>query len=154
MIIVVTGGRGVTGRVTNEVQVFHHLDRIHSSTPITTLIEGGQRTYEKNTKKIIGGVDFWAYKWAYSRGVPVITEAAKWDDLSDPCVIAFRPNGSRYNKIAGPKRNALMMEKHKPDLVVAFPGGSGTANAMSEANKRGIPVKEIPYDQCSGNRII
>lgn len=153
MIAVITGGRGVTGRVTNEYQVFLHLDRIHAATPISVIVEGGQRTVDKNTKKIIGGVDFWASRWAYSRGVRCITEPAKWDDFTDPCIIAFRSNGTRYNRVAGPKRNALMMEKHKPDMLVAFPGGSGTANAISEARKRGVPVNEIPYDQCNRKQI-
>ncbi len=149
MRVAITGGRGVTGRVTNEFQVFRHLDLHHAKTPITVIIEGGQRTVEKNTKKIIGGVDFWASKWAYSKGVGLITEPAKWNDFSDPCILAFRPNGTRYNKVAGPKRNALIMDFHKPDILIAFPGGSGTANAIYEAKKRGIPVLEIPYEQCN-----
>lgn len=48
-----------------------------------------------------------------------------------------------YGKGAGPIRNQQMLDEGKPDLVVAFPGESGTADMVRRAKKAGIPVREI-----------
>ena len=39
-----------------------------------------------------------------------------------------------------------MLDEGKPDLVVAFPGGTGTADMIRRAKKAGVEVKEIKYD--------
>jgi len=49
---------------------------------------------------------------------------------------------------AGPLRNQRMIDtEHKPtqpiDLVIAFPGGSGTADMVRRAKAAGIPVREV-----------
>jgi hypothetical protein len=44
---------------------------------------------------------------------------------------------------AGPIRNQRMLDEHKPDLVVAFPGGRGTADMVRRARKSGVEVTEI-----------
>jgi hypothetical protein len=36
-----------------------------------------------------------------------------------------------------------MLMEGKPDLVVAFPGGRGTANMIEQARKAGVEVLEI-----------
>jgi predicted Rossmann-fold nucleotide-binding protein len=36
-----------------------------------------------------------------------------------------------------------MLTKGKPDIVIAFPGGSGTADMICQARKAGVPVEEI-----------
>ena len=36
-----------------------------------------------------------------------------------------------------------MLDKGKPDLVVAFPGGIGTADMVAKARGAGIPVLDI-----------
>lgn len=46
----------------------------------------------------------------------------------------------KFGRSAGPKRNVAMLEEEQPRLVVAFPGGDGTANCVNEARKRDIPV--------------
>jgi len=51
----------------------------------------------------------------------------------------------KYGPSAGPIRNQQMIDEGKPDLVVAFPGGHGTADMVARAKKAGIPVKEISY---------
>lgn len=50
---------------------------------------------------------------------------------------------ARYGKAAGHRRNQRMLDQGKPDLVVAFPGGAGTANMIERAKKAGIEVREI-----------
>ena len=87
-------------------------------TPINTaiLIQGGAP-----------GADSLAVKWANTRNVPVIT---------------FPPNWSRGKK-AGPERNAFMLAEGRPDLVVAFPGGRGTADMVARAEAAGVLVKNV-----------
>lgn len=48
----------------------------------------------------------------------------------------------RHGKSAGPIRNLAMLSL-KPDLVLAFPGGRGTANMVAQAKAVGIRVKAI-----------
>ena len=55
-------------------------------------------------------------------------------------VLAFPANWATHGKAAGPIRNAKMLKEGKPDLVVAFPGGKGTANMIKLAKDAGVPV--------------
>jgi hypothetical protein len=41
---------------------------------------------------------------------------------------------------AGPIRNQRMLVEGKPDLVVAFPGGKGTAGMVTLARNAGVDV--------------
>jgi hypothetical protein len=43
----------------------------------------------------------------------------------------------------GPKRNLKMILDGKPDIVIAFPGHSGTADMVTKANSYNIPVIQI-----------
>lgn len=90
------------------------LEGIHDKTPITLLIEGGAT-----------GADALAGDWAEMRGVPRQTFRADWD---------------LHGKAAGPIRNSKML-KEKPDLVVAFKGGSGTSDMIRKAEVAGITVR-------------
>lgn len=49
----------------------------------------------------------------------------------------------KHGKAAGPIRNKQMLDEGKPDLVVAFPGGSGTKNMIDQATKAGVKVIKI-----------
>jgi hypothetical protein len=40
--------------------------------------------------------------------------------------------------------NQMMIDDHKPNLVVAFPGGRGTAYMVLKARSAGIEVIEVP----------
>jgi len=52
----------------------------------------------------------------------------------------FRADWKKHGKAAGPIRNKQMLDKGKPDLVVAFPGGSGTSNMVKQAREAGVEV--------------
>lgn len=54
----------------------------------------------------------------------------------------YRANWKAYRKQAGIIRNGQMLTQGRPDLVVAFPGGKGTANMVSQARSRLIPIFE------------
>lgn len=44
---------------------------------------------------------------------------------------------------AGPIRNQQMLDEGKPDIVIAFPGGTGTKDMIDKAKKAGKIVIEI-----------
>ena len=46
-------------------------------------------------------------------------------------------------KRAGPHRNRAMLDDFRPDAVIAFPGGSGTADCVTAALERGIEVWRV-----------
>ena len=56
--------------------------------------------------------------------------------------ITFHANWKLYGKRAGPLRNIEMLKEGKPDLVIAFPGGKGTAHMVRIALEAGIEVKD------------
>jgi hypothetical protein len=48
---------------------------------------------------------------------------------------------NKYKKAAGPIRNKLMLELFPTlDLIMAFPGGTGTENMKTQGAKLGIPI--------------
>ena len=55
----------------------------------------------------------------------------------------FPADWAKYGKAAGPIRNQQMIDEGKPDLVIAFRGGRGTADMIRRARKAGIEVREI-----------
>lgn len=82
-----------------------------------TLISGGAR-----------GADKMAERYAIFRGHDVEV---------------FEPDWLTYGNSAGPIRNQQMLDEGKPDLVIAFPGGTGTANMIELAEKAGVKVVRI-----------
>lgn len=88
----------------------------HKAEPITCLIEGGAL-----------GADRFAHRWATDRGIEVERFAADW----------------RMGASAGPIRNKAMLIMGRPALVIAFPGGRGTANMVKQARGFGVTVREI-----------
>jgi hypothetical protein len=71
------------------------------------------------------GADSAAYTWAVKQGIPVKVYSADW---------------KRYGKAAGFIRNTQMLIEGKPDLVIAFPGGIGTAMMCKIAREAGVEV--------------
>jgi hypothetical protein len=123
MKVIICGGRDFTDRG----HAFRTLNKLHAERPITCVIEGAQRTRDKHTREIIGGADYWGMRWAKRNTIPCITVKADWD---------------KHGNAAGPIRNNKMAEM-KPDLVIAFKGGNGTADMVAKAKKAGIEVMEI-----------
>lgn len=75
------------------------------------------------------GADRMAGDYAKSRG---------WD------VAVFQADWTKHGKAAGPIRNRHMLHAFRPDIVVAFPGGRGTADMVAIARKAGVVVHEVP----------
>lgn len=119
MRVLVCGGRDYNDR-----------DHIHNTLcdidakrgPITCIIHGAA-----------SGADSEAMIWVQSRmgrakSVKHAPFVANWRELGNS---------------AGPIRNARMLMEGKPDLVVAFPGGRGTADMVRQAKKAGVEVIDI-----------
>lgn len=56
----------------------------------------------------------------------------------------------RYGKPAGPIRNTEMMMLHKPQKVIVFPGGPGTADMVRKARHEGADIIEIRMTKATG----
>jgi hypothetical protein len=112
--VIICGGRDYDDRRT----LFTTLDRIDLERgPFDVLIHGNAR-----------GADSIADAWAKSHKVPVL---------------AVLPDWQRHGKAAGPVRNRRMITDCAPNLVIAFPGGRGTANMINQARAAKIEVIEI-----------
>lgn len=113
MKVLVCGGRDYAGYS----HVWGVLETIHARTPIDTLIEGGAT-----------GADHWARKWAKCHhGVEIETHPADWQ---------------AHGRAAGPLRNQRMLDVGNPNLVIAFPGGRGTADMVRRAKRAGVKLVE------------
>lgn len=93
------------------------LSRLHAERTIVCIIEGGAR-----------GADWLAAQWAKANRVQHKRFPANW---------------ARDGRRAGPIRNAFMLQLGAPHAVVAFPGGSGTADMINRAKAANVPVWEI-----------
>lgn len=116
MRVLVCGGRDYRDRR----RVFDTLDAVQFVEPITELIHGAAR-----------GADTLADEWAKARGVKRTPVPAKW-----------YPQPGQLDRGAGPKRNRQMLTL-QPDLVVAFPGGTGTADMADISEAAGVLVLKI-----------
>lgn len=110
MKVLITGGRDFD----DIVLLTETLNRLHTDLSFTCLIHGAAK-----------GADRLAGQWAQDNGVEEIACPADW---------------KRHGRGAGPARNKQMLEVHKPDLVVAFPGGKGTSHMVGLAQKAGTRV--------------
>ncbi len=108
------------GRTFNDYEwmneVLSSLTDIHEE-KITTVIHG-----------CASGADTLAGQWARENNIPVVEFPANW---------------SMHGKAAGPIRNKQMLVEGKPDVVVAFPGGVGTANMVRQAKQTKTVVIEL-----------
>jgi YspA, cpYpsA-related SLOG family len=74
------------------------------------------------------GADYLADVYGEKRCIPTTRYPADW---------------SKHGKAAGPIRNQQMLDESRPRLVVAFPGGRGTADMVRRAKAAGVRVREI-----------
>lgn len=79
------------------------------------------------------GADELAWRSAIDLGLDIIVIKAQWE---------------RYGRSAGPRRNCQMLDL-KPVEVIAFhdnlSNSKGTKHCVSEANRRGIPVRLVTH---------
>lgn len=112
--VLVTGGR----RFDDRIAVERTLDTLRRALGIACVIQGGAP-----------GADALAREWAERNGIEVQTYEADWD---------------HEGPAAGPIRNRRMLLLGKPDRVLAFPGGKGTADMVRQAERAGVRVTYAP----------
>jgi hypothetical protein len=117
MRVLVCGGRDYSD-VSN---VNCWLDAIDKDQHITVVISGVDLTNPK-------GADHLAYLWAKRNRREPKDFPADWTKLGHA---------------AGPRRNQQMLEDGKPELVVAFPGGIGTADMLRRAQAAKLRIIQI-----------
>lgn len=76
------------------------------------------------------GADNLASLWAKSKHIHEMPFPANWS-----------------GKSGGIERNIEMLEESEPELVVAFPGGRGTAHMVGLARKTRTPLMVIEYEE-------
>lgn len=110
------------------------LDAIHAALGIDLIVHGDAgKFYEAPiSSEVCGfwvGADKMAAQWARQHNVP-----EKF----------YKPDWGKYGKKGGPIRNQQMLDEN-PDiaLVVAFPGGRGTADMVKRAKAGGYKVCEV-----------
>jgi hypothetical protein len=103
----------------------HYRDWEHVKAVLGAYLDNGHRV------AIIAGdatgADAMACQWAHQNHAPLAVYHAYWNT---------------HGKAAGPMRNKRMLEEGKPDLVIAFPGGAGTADMVRRARASGVEVIE------------
>jgi hypothetical protein len=72
--------------------------------------------------------------------------AADWSVLNLCPGKEYPADWDTHGRAAGYIRNKQMLKEGKPDLVVAFPGGKGTANMVKLARDAGVEVIEVAED--------
>lgn len=125
--ILVCGGRDYGTRMTEDHNCVTDYNAIEllEKTLNNLLAEFGDITIIQGEAR---GADLLAKRWAISKNIPVIGFPADW-----------KSNG----RAAGYLRNVQMLEEGEPDLVVAFPGGRGTAMMCTLAKQAGVRVRKI-----------
>ena len=116
LFVVVTGSR----HLEDKALVYTTLSRIHEQFNIKCLAHGGAT-----------GADALAHAWAWEKGI----QPARFD-----------ANWTKFKKGGGPKRNAAMLDVVRPNLVIAFPGNAGTADCVTAAKERKIPIVLVKSD--------
>jgi hypothetical protein len=71
------------------------------------------------------------------------TAAIDWAVVNWCQFLEFPADWKKLGPSAGPIRNQRMIDEGKPDLVLAFPGGTGTADMVRRAKAAGIKVREV-----------
>lgn len=82
--------------------------------------------------------------WIITGGADGYDRAAYDWGVVNWCMVTEHPaNWKEHGRAAGPIRNQYMLDTHDIELVVAFPGGRGTADMVRRARKAGVPVWEV-----------
>lgn len=111
--VLVCGGRDYA----DAAKVNNALDRLHATRGIEVVMHGAAK-----------GADALADEWARRNRVSLHTFPAQWE---------------KHGKAAGPIRNQRMLAVGRPDLVIAFPGGTGTADMVHIALVSSVEVIKV-----------
>lgn len=115
MRVLICGGRDYADAST----LWGALDAIHRQCAHDSMIviQGGAR-----------GADQIAREWCAARKVQCVNYVADWE---------------ADGRAVGPIRNQRMIDDGRPDRVLAFPGGKGTADMVRRARAANLDVVEV-----------
>lgn len=108
---------------TNKVQFNRIMKLVEDKIVVDMIIQGGAK-----------GADLLALEWAGKKMISCLNVPADW---------------KKFGKSAGYKRNAKMLT-YEPDMIIAFPGGVGTAMMMKigiNANVKVVDVAKFLKDE-------
>lgn len=111
----------------------------------TVLICGG-RNYDDwegfclAMRTVIKSVDGEELRIVHGGATGADAMAAKWAKEHGHECIAYEADWKSQGRSAGPRRNQRMLDSEHVSLVVAFPGGLGTADMIRRAEAKGIQV--------------
>lgn len=115
IVIIVCGGRSYS----DQIKVFETLSDLERNFEEPLCVRHGGAT----------GADQLADQWARIHQRSVEPVLAQWN---------------KYGRGAGPRRNYRMLTMEPlPRLIVAFPGGRGTADMVKQACAAGVEVLEV-----------
>lgn len=111
MIVAVTGGRNCWDRALH----YQTMRRFEAQIgQITELHEGGANGWDRLCRG-----------YAEDYGIDCVTHWGNW---------------RKHGKSAGHIRNGQILDRAKPEWLIAGPGGPGTANMIKQAGERGIKI--------------
>ena len=115
MRVIICGGRDFTDRGLMCEALYHALN-VRAASCEATIVHGGAPGADTLAASIDG--EAWGCDFKHE------VHTADWD---------------RYGRAAGPRRNQEMVDAGA-DMLIAFPGGRGTADCVRRAEKAGIRV--------------
>lgn len=124
----ICGGREFNDRVLFFSYMDEILEEIRSFGSDVVIIHGAAR-----------GADSLADSFASERGLRVERYPADW---------------KTHGRAAGPIRNNLMLTNGKPDIIIAFSGGHGTADMIQQGERSGVPVYQVNVSKATSTRQI
>ena len=127
--LLVCGGRAYSQKDAY-ILVRDALDKIceHHNWKTPPTVEGNYLYAVKVVSGGAKGIDTAAIDWAIVNWCNFVEFTARWE---------------QHGRAAGAIRNQQMLDEAKPDYVVAFPGGKGTADMVRRAQKVNVPIIKV-----------
>jgi predicted Rossmann-fold nucleotide-binding protein len=107
--------------------------------PMVVLVCGG-RTYDDAHRVFCTLGELCPTRIVHGGATGADTIADQWAEATGVERVVYKIRRPHEN---GYQRNQRMLDAEQPHMVVAFPGGNGTADMVRRAKRAGIPVKEI-----------
>jgi hypothetical protein len=108
----------------------------------TIIVTGGREYDDWNTLKSV--LDLINPDLIIQGGANGADELAKkWSDLNFKSSPTYEADWNQHGKSAGPIRNRQMMSAYPDAILVAFPGGIGTADCINAAVEKNMIVLRV-----------
>lgn len=130
MRLAIVGSRNYT----NKNRVYHEINECRKFHEITEIVSGGA-----------AGADTFGVDYAKEHRIKYTVHDAKWDDLSEPCVIKVNSKGKKYNALAGFNRNTDIVDGC--DAMIAFWDGRspGTLDSIEKARNAKKKLRVVRF---------